>query len=119
MLAILTAANNYIFLVVVSDGLLLLHFASFKSIYLFRTSHSDLNGKVAGVVQPTMSGILHECAVSNEPGSASDKSPGRLTGTCNLSRDPALLVSPGTAVLLGGAIVAKTMDITNDYEKRF
>src|SRR5258708_4294140 len=28
-------------------------------------------------------------------GSAGDKSSGRLTGTCNLSRSPALLVSPG------------------------
>src|SRR3984893_540379 len=42
-----------------------------------------------------MSCILHECAVSNGPGSAGDKSPDALTGTCNLSGSPALLVSPG------------------------
>src|SRR5216683_3223358 len=42
-----------------------------------------------------MSCILHECAVSNGPGSAGNESPGRLTGICNLSRSPALLVSPG------------------------
>src|SRR5260370_30817629 len=42
-----------------------------------------------------MSCFLHECAVSNGPGSAGDESPGRLTGICNLSRSPALLASPG------------------------
>jgi hypothetical protein len=40
MLAITTAANNYIFLVVVSDGLLLLRSTSFKSIYTFSERHT-------------------------------------------------------------------------------
>jgi hypothetical protein len=47
MLAITTVGNNYIFLVVVSDGLLLSHFDFIQiDLHLFRTSYSDLNGKL-------------------------------------------------------------------------
>jgi len=42
-----------------------------------------------------------------------------FTGTCNLSSSPALLASPVTSVLLGGAIVAKTMDITTTARNDF
>jgi hypothetical protein len=42
-----------------------------------------------------------------------------LTGTCNLSRFPALLVSPRRCSFARGAIVAKTMAITSDQKKRF
>jgi hypothetical protein len=40
MLAIPTVANNYIFLVVVSDGPLLLHSTSFESIYASLSRHA-------------------------------------------------------------------------------
>lgn len=42
-----------------------------------------------------------------------------LTGTCNLSRSVALLVSPRRCSFARGAIVAKTMVITSDHEERF
>src|SRR5260370_30765029 len=96
-----------------------LHSTSFKSIYTFsETSLSDLNGKVAGVVRRTMGRILHECAISNGPGSAGDKSPRCLTGTCNLFRSQALVVSPGHCIFGGRCPPSQGHGHTNDCETR-